>query len=78
MIKEFERIILNENIPEKHLIKGDIGSVVMIYENGKAYEVEFITITGKTVAVVTLDSHQIRQIRKNEISHVREFEEEFA
>ena len=78
MIKEFERIILNENIPEKHLIKGDIGSVVMIYENGKAYEVEFITLTGKTVAVVTLDSHQIRQIRKNEISHVREFEEEFA
>ncbi len=72
MIKEFDRIILTENLPDKKLMKGDIGTVVMIYERGKGYEVEFITLNGKTVAVVTLLANQVRQIRNNEISHVRE------
>ncbi len=75
MIKEFDRIIITENLPEKKLMKGDIGTVVMVYENGKGYEVEFITLNGRTVAVVTLLAHQVRQIRNNEISSVRELSE---
>ncbi len=78
MINEFERVILTENIPGKNLIKGDIGTVVMIYENGKAFEVEFITLDGNTIAVQTLEANQIRQIRKNEINHVRELDEELV
>jgi hypothetical protein len=31
-----------------------------------------MTLAGKTIAVVTLLAHQIRQIAKDEIAHVRQ------
>ena len=36
------------------------------------YTVEFLTLSGETVAVVTVAAEQIRPIRTNEIAHVRE------
>jgi hypothetical protein len=33
--------------------------------------VEFMTLAGKTIAVVTLLANQVRQIAKDEIAHVR-------
>ena len=71
---EFEildRVILTENIKASGLSAGDIGTVVHIYEGGKGYEVEFVTLLGETVAVCTLFPNQIRAIRKKEIAHVR-------
>ncbi len=41
MIKEFDRIILTDNLPGATFIKGDIGTVVMIYNNGEGYEIDF-------------------------------------
>jgi hypothetical protein len=72
MIKEFERVILNTDIPEFNLEKGDIGTVVMIHDNGAGYEVEFITLDGTTVAIQTLSANQIRMIKTSEIAHVRD------
>jgi hypothetical protein len=54
------------------LEKGDIGNIVMVYNNGEGYEVEFITFDGKTVAVETLLAFQIRKVLHKEIPHVRE------
>ncbi|MFQ5447272.1 MAG: DUF4926 domain-containing protein [Saprospiraceae bacterium] len=70
-IKEFERVILTENIEAADLSAGDIGTVVHVYQDGKAYEVEFATLLGETIAVCTLSPQQIRAIRKKEIAHVR-------
>ena len=70
-IKEFERVILTENIEAAGLNAGDIGTVVHVYQDGKAYEVEFATLLGETIAVCTLSLQQIRAIRKKEIAHVR-------
>ncbi len=70
-IKEFERVILTENIEAAGLNAGDIGTVVHVYQDGKAYEVEFATLLGESIAVCTLSLQQIRAIRKKEIAHVR-------
>lgn len=71
-IREFDKIILNIDLTQSGLEKGDIGKVVMVYNNGEGYEVEFITFDGKTVAVETLLASQIRKVSHQEIPHVRE------
>ena len=53
---------------------GDIGTVVHIHGGGAAYEVEFMTLAGETVSVVTLLHSQIRPIAPREIAHVRDMQ----
>jgi hypothetical protein len=72
MIKEHERVVLTTAVPPEGLEAGDVGTVVHVYDNGLAYEVEFITLDGKTAAVVTLDASQVRPVSKSEITHARE------
>ena len=71
MIKELETIVLSRDLPEYGLNRGDIGAVVHCYVKGKAYEVEFVTGEGKTIAVVTLEAKDVRPMHANEILHVR-------
>lgn len=71
MIEELASIVLLADMPEHELAAGDIGTVVMVHEGGKGYTVEFMTLNGDTVAVVTLSAEQVRPIRPNEIAHVR-------
>ena len=72
MIKELDTVVLNHDIKEYGLTEGDIGAVVHCYADGAAYEVEFITAEGKTVAVLTLTPDDIRLMKNREILHVRE------
>jgi hypothetical protein len=72
MIKELETIVLSRDLPEHGLSRGDIGAVVHSYKSGDSYEVEFVTGKGRTIALVTLDSKDIRVMNHNEILHVRE------
>ena len=79
MITEFDRVVLMDDIPEKKLKKGDIGTVVMIYPKvtlasttSNGFEVEFFTLDGNTLAVETLLPNQIRPVKTNEVAHVRE------
>ena len=72
MIKEHDRIVLLKDLPEDGLQSGDVGTVVHIYRQGEAFEVEFMTLDGGTVAVITLLSSQIRAVSKRDITHVRE------
>lgn len=72
MIKEFERVILTEDIPGSDLKRGDVGVVVEIYGEGEGYEVEFFALNGETVAVETLESRQVRSATSREILHVRD------
>ncbi|MBI3354031.1 MAG: DUF4926 domain-containing protein [Nitrospirae bacterium] len=71
MIKELDMIVLKHDIKEHGLTEGDIGAVVHCYGSGNAYEVEFVTAEGKTIAVLTLASDDIRLMRDKEILHVR-------
>ena len=72
MIEKFERVVLKVDLPEKGLLKGDIGIVVMIHGNQEAYEVEFFTLKGKTRSVETLQADQVRTIKSNEVAQSRE------
>lgn len=72
MIKELDTVVLAHDVVEHGLKQGDIGAVVHVYRDNAAYEVEFVTGEGQTVAVLTLLAEAIRPIRKQEILHVRE------
>jgi Domain of unknown function (DUF4926) len=71
MIKDLDVVALTRALPEHGLVAGDMGTIVHVYDDGQAYEVEFVTFGGKTIAVATLPSAAVRAIAKQEIPHVR-------
>ena len=75
MIEELSSIVLLVDIPEHHLRAGDVGAVVDVHTRGlpgAGYSVEFLTMSGATVAVLELEAAQIRPTRATDIIHVRE------
>lgn len=72
MIRELETVVLRHNVPEHGLKKGDVGAVVHCYADRAAFEVEFVTAEGKTVAVLTLTEADVRPMGRREILHARE------
>ncbi len=74
MIKEHDCVVLTKRLPEEGLEAGDVGAVVHIHQNGAAYEVEFVTLAGRTVAVATVGAAGLRPVGQWDISHVRELE----
>jgi len=70
-IREQDSVVLTEDCPEHGLSKGDIGTVVLTHKNGAGYEVEFVTLQGETIAVVTLTAAQVRNVGRREIAHAR-------
>ncbi|MGA7982765.1 MAG: DUF4926 domain-containing protein [Chromatiaceae bacterium] len=72
MIEEHCNVVLTQDIDAAGLRVGDIGTVVMVHAKGAAYEVEFMTLGGQTLAVLTLSSEQIRPVDPGEIAHVRQ------
>ena len=73
MIKEHDCIVLTQDIPDGGLQAGDVGTVVHVHRDAAAYEVEFITLTGETVAVTTVLPFQLRPVGQRDLTHVREF-----
>ena len=71
MIKELDPVVLTKGIPQDGLEEGDVGWVVMIHDAGRGYEVEFVTLAGETVSVVTVPAAGLRAARANEIAHAR-------
>ena len=72
MIRELDTVVLAHDVEEHGLKRGDIGAVVHSYTDGPAFEVEFGTGEGETIAVLTLSQEDIRPIGSQEILHVRE------
>lgn len=71
MIKELDPVVLTESLPEHGLQAGDVGWVVMVHAEGAGYEVEFVTLTGETVSVVTVLAQAVRPAGRSEIAHAR-------
>ncbi|MEX2141114.1 MAG: DUF4926 domain-containing protein [Pirellulales bacterium] len=72
MLNEHERVILKTSLPDEGLEAGDVGTVVHVYGDGKAYEVEFVALDGHTTAVATVETHQVRPVTPNDMTHARE------
>jgi hypothetical protein len=70
-ISELDEAILRRDLPDEGLRAGDVGVVVHAYASGRAYEVEFMTADGDTVAVVTLDADDVEPLAGRRILHAR-------
>ena len=68
---EHDVVVLVEGLPAYGLAEGDVGTIVLVHDAQKGYEVEFATLLGETVAVVTLEPRQVRPLGRQEIAHVR-------
>lgn len=63
--KNLEIIAITHDIPEEGLKKGNTGTIVEVYNDGKAYEVEFVAPDGGTIALLTLDPSDLRSLGRN-------------
>ena len=74
MIKEHDRVVLKTPVPSEGLEAGDVGTVVHLYRDGEAYEVEFVTLDGHTATVVTLEVAQVRPVTRRDLTHTRKLQ----
>jgi len=72
MIDELSTVVLTTDLPQHDLRAGDLGTVMMVHQGGRGYTVEFMTLSGETIAVATLSADQVRPTRANDIAHARE------
>jgi hypothetical protein len=70
-IREHDLVVLTAEIPAESLQPGDVGTVVLVHRAQAGFEVEFATLAGETLAVVTVPANSIRPVGDNEIAHVR-------
>jgi hypothetical protein len=65
-----DTVVLVRDIPEHGLRSGDLGAVVEVYPPD-ALEVEFVTASGRTSALVTLRTTDVRPISDSDLVAVR-------
>jgi len=68
--KQLDTVVLDRDVPERGLRKGDLGAVVQTYEPD-GLEVEFVTASGRTQAVVTLRLVDVRAVMDEDLISVR-------
>jgi hypothetical protein len=78
MIQELDRVVLTTDLPEHNLKAGDVGTVVLVHGQSEGYEVEFVTLNGETVAVVSAFAAQVRPIDRRERRFLRCGRDRFA
>ena len=71
-MKELDRAILLTDRPADELARGDVGTIVHAYKDGEAFEVEFFTLNGRTIAVATVEAADLRPVSDRDVSHTRE------
>jgi len=67
-----ETVVLEQDLPDYGLRKGDLGAVVHVYESG-GLEVEFVTAAGRSGAVVSLRDSDVRAVADSDLLSVRPF-----
>ena len=63
-------MVLDRDLAEHGLRSGDLGAVVEVYEPD-GLEVEFVTASGKTQALVTLNVNDVRPVQDSDLVAVR-------
>jgi hypothetical protein len=70
-MNEHDTVVLTRPLPDYGLEPGDIGAIVHVYQGGAAYEVEFVSGDGRTLALTTLPATDVRAVSAGEVLHVR-------
>jgi hypothetical protein len=68
-----ETVVLNRDLPEHRLQRGDLGAVVHVYEPD-GLEVEFVSAAGTTEALVTLKESDVRSVGEGDLIAVRQLD----
>jgi hypothetical protein len=71
MIAEHDSVMLTADLPGTSLAACDIDTVVHVYGDGRAFEVEFVALDGEAVAVATVTRQQIKPVAPKAIAHAR-------
>ena len=66
-----DTVVLDRDLPDHGLRKGDLGAVMELYEPD-GLEVEFVTASGRTAAVLTLTAQDVRPVADNDLVSVRQ------
>jgi uncharacterized protein DUF4926 len=65
-----DTVVLDRDVSEHGLRKGDLGAIVEVYEPD-AFEVEFVTASGRTAALLTLNARDVRPVADDDFVSVR-------
>jgi hypothetical protein len=68
--RALDTIVLERDLPDSGLRRGDLGAVVEVYEPD-GLEVEFVTASGRTAALVTLNARDVRPVADDDLVSVR-------
>ena len=70
--KTLDTVVLNRDLPEYGLRAGDLGAVVEVYAPD-GLDVEFVTASGRTEALITLKVSDVRAVEDTDLISVRPF-----
>ena len=65
-----DTVVLARDVHEHGLRKGDLGAVVEVYEPD-GLEVEFVTASGRSAALLTLTGRDVRPVSDDDLVSVR-------
>ena len=75
MIEEFKEVVLLCDLPAEGLRAGDVGVVVEVFAGREGvppgYMIEFVTLTGETVAVVDVTADAVRPVGEQDMPQAR-------
>jgi hypothetical protein len=70
MFKVLDTVVLERDLPTLGLRRGDLGAIVEVYEPD-GVEVEFVAASGRTQALVTLKTTDVRHVDDHDLVAVR-------
>ncbi len=70
IFQELDTVVLDRDLPDLGLRRGDLGSVVLVYPH-EELDVEFVTASGRTQALVTLRASDLRPVGDRDLISVR-------
>jgi hypothetical protein len=68
--KTLECVVLTHDVSAHGLRTGDLGTIVEVYPGG-GLEVEFVTCSGETKALVTLSEKDVRRVDSHDLLAAR-------
>lgn len=68
--REIKTVVLTHDLPDVDLCAGDIGAVVPLYSSD-AVQVEVVTASGRTQALLTMRRDDVRAARDDDLLAVR-------
>ena len=69
-LQPLDVVVLNTDLPAHGLKRGDLGAVVDV-RSSDAIDVEFVTASGRTQALVSLKPSDIREVSNDDLVAVR-------